>query len=156
MKTHGYASRGPKPPTYQSWCDMKRRCLDPLRQGYENYGGRGIKVCERWLFFGNFLQDMGECPKGLTLERIDNNKGYYKDNCKWATRAEQSRNKREYKNSTSGVRGVAKNNCITKGKLYTYWTAWMSQNGKTFRLYHGKDFNEAVRIRKEWEQSLKE
>jgi hypothetical protein len=136
-------------PTYQSWYDMIRRCTHAHRPEYVNYGGRGITVCERWKLFANFVVDMGEKPDGLMLERKDNSLGYYKENCKWATRLEQNRNKRPYANSTSGVTGVSKH----KTKGYEYWTAWGSEGDKTFRLYHGKDFNEAVRIRKEWEQS---
>lgn len=80
------------------WMDIRRRCNNPERFDYYLYGGRGIKICERWnKSFSNFLKDMGECPPGLTIERINTNKGYYKDNCKWATRAEQNRNSRKSK-----------------------------------------------------------
>lgn len=139
--------------TYQTWYDMIRRCTHPHRPAYENYGGRGITVCERWKTYENFVEDMGERPEGLTLDRIDNNKGYYKGNCRWATDSEQANNKGPYKNSTSGVTGVAKNRVVKRGKEYIYWTAWMSVDGKTYRLYHGKDFNEAVAARKKWEES---
>lgn len=81
-------------PTYQTWQDMKQRCLNPRCQNYANYGGRGIKICRRWMVFENFLTDMGERPVGLTLERKNNDGGYSKRNCRWATRAEQRRNQR--------------------------------------------------------------
>jgi hypothetical protein len=81
-------------PTYHSWLNMKRRCLDPNHEHYPNYGGRGITFCERWKLFENFLADMGVRPEGMTLGRIKNSKGYYPLNCEWQTRQEQHSNKR--------------------------------------------------------------
>ncbi len=84
---------------YTCWCRMIRRCTDRENEFYENYGGRGITVCDRWTReadgWNNFLKDMGPRPsKELSLDRIDNNKGYYPNNCRWATRTQQQRNKR--------------------------------------------------------------
>lgn len=89
--THGHASRrNGRSREYRAWLSMKCRCLNE-RTGDPNY--RGIPVCPRWSdSFEAFLADMGECPKGLTLDRIDNNRGYEPGNCRWATYAEQNRN----------------------------------------------------------------
>lgn len=74
---------------------MKKRCTEPNHEKYPNYGGRGITVCERWMHsFENFLEDMGERPEGTTLDRKENDKGYFPDNCRWATPLEQRHNQR--------------------------------------------------------------
>ncbi len=93
---------------YVTWQNMKRRCLDPKFPGYDGWGGRGITVCERWLDFTNFYKDMGEKPKGLTLERIDNDGNYEPSNCRWATPHEQLMNQRLRKDNSSGYRGIQK------------------------------------------------
>ena len=96
---HGYSpGNGKQSPTYNSWYNMKTRCQNPNYPDYEYYGGRGIKVCERWQDFENFLADMGEKPEGLTLDRIDNDGDYEPDNCRWATMKEQIQNRRNLKN----------------------------------------------------------
>ena len=79
---------------YLSWSSMKQRCTNPNYVGYKNYGERGIAICERWDKFENFYEDMGDKPDGLMLERIDNNKGYSPENCCYATRKAQNKNKR--------------------------------------------------------------
>ncbi len=96
---HGHRSKyGKTSPTYQSWQNMKTRCLNPNYPRFKNWGGRGIRVCERWMDFENFLADMGEKPEGLTLDRIDNDGDYEPGNCRWATRKQQVQNRRDQKN----------------------------------------------------------
>lgn len=81
---------------YRIWRQMHQRCENPKAEGYENYGGRGIKVCEWWNTFPNFFRDMGEPPSDQhTLDRIRTNEDYSKGNCTWSTWVEQHRNRRD-------------------------------------------------------------
>ncbi len=90
---HG-ASRTPE---YVAWESMRQRCLNSNNRAYRYYGARGITIDERWNLFTNFLEDMGPKPHpSLSLERRDNNKGYSKENCYFATRSEQNRNRRRW------------------------------------------------------------
>lgn len=86
-------------PTYRTWASIKQRCLNPRSTGYYKYGGRGIQICERWKTYQNFLNDMGERPDGLTIDRINNEMHYEPNNCRWATPYQQTHNRRPNHNS---------------------------------------------------------
>ena len=82
--------------TWRAWVDMRARCDYPSKQNYKWYGGKSVGYCERWLSFNNFLEDMGECPEGLELDRIDPTGNYEPGNCRWVTHAENMKNLRSH------------------------------------------------------------
>jgi len=124
---------------YRNYMAMIYRCYNPSRNGYERYGGKGIKVCDRWLGdngFTNYLQDMGTRPseKHQTVDRIDSTKNYSPDNCRWATYREQNLNILPHKNKSSKWRGVGWD------KFRNKWKASLKIDGKTKFL--GRFINE--------------
>jgi hypothetical protein len=93
-KRHGHSIAGARSLTHSTWHNMKSRCNNPKASGYNNYGAKGIQVCDRWAVFENFLIDMGERPGAeYSIERLDGTKNYCPENCKWATRLEKNRNR---------------------------------------------------------------
>lgn len=128
-RKHGHSHmlhRGGSSPTYRSWQAMLRRCLTPTNHVYKHYGGRGIKVCERWLKFENFLVDMGERPEGKTLDRWpDKNGNYEPGNCRWATQQEQMLNTR-------------RNVIVVYGGHSLTLSQWALRLGVSFRTVWGR------------------
>ncbi len=102
---------------YRRWAGIKQRCNNPNDLGYKNYGGRGIRMCDRWNdSFENFLEDMGEAPPGMSIDRIDNDGDYDPSNCQWATPATQHRNRRNNHRMTA------------RGKTMILWD-WHKETG---------------------------
>jgi len=116
-----------KHPYYSIWANMMARCYDINNQAFCNYGARGIKVCSRWWHFKNFVIDMGNKPSDtFTLDRINNNLGYNKDNCKWSDRSEQNLNRRLFRNNVTGYTGIV--------KIANRYEARVDYLGKRYRL----------------------
>jgi hypothetical protein len=89
---------------YRAWSSMKQRCFNPNAPAFKNYGGRGISVCKDWFSFEGFFPDMGACPPGLSLDRIDVNGNYESSNCRWANASQQNRNRRPPRTRTAAKR----------------------------------------------------
>lgn len=132
---------------YRTWQAMIRRCTDKNHKNYTDYGGRGIAVCNRWLEgYSNFLEDMGIRPtKDHSIERIDNNGNYEKDNCKWETKINQGRNRRVKRTNEFGVSGISLNKNRDK------YTASIFVNKKWIRLGTFISLTDAINARKNGE-----
>lgn len=127
---------------------MVARCYTPSEEGYKNYGGRGITVCDRWLGEGGidrFCEDIGERPEGMTLDRIDVNGNYEPSNCRWAIPTLQAFNTRQNITNTSGRTGVYWFNRVKK------WIAAIFIDGKQTHLGYFVTFEEAVKAREDAE-----
>lgn len=135
-----------KTSTYNAWVGILQRCNNPRNQDYHNYGGRGIAVCDRWLKFENFISDMGLKPTGLTIDRINNNLGYFKENCRYASSIEQNRNRRVQKNNTTGKTGVHWNKQCQKYRVI------ITANNKQHHIGLFAKLEEAKIARKQAEQ----
>ena len=114
MSTHGMRNSR----EYKIWAGMKYRCLNSNAVNFKNYGGRGITVCDKWMTFEGFFEDMGSA-NGMCLDRIDNDRGYSKENCRWVTPGENSRNRRD--------------NVVADGKTMSQWSR---ETGLSEQLIH--------------------
>jgi hypothetical protein len=128
--------------TYKTWEMMIQRCNNKNFDSYPFYGGRGIKVCDKWHLFLGFYEDMGERPEGLSLDRIDVNGSYYKENCRWASMSIQVFNTRIRSDNTSGICGVYWHKASNK------WTAAIMVDKKPIHLGLHLDIEEAISARK--------
>lgn len=148
VTTHGMTGT----PTFISWDSMKQRCLNHRHKSFPQYGGRGIKVCDRWLeSFENFMADMGERPDGMTLERDDVDGDYEPSNCHWATAKEQGNNRRNnrmlsHAGETMTVKEWADRIGISdKALLYRINNGWSTEEALTRELDHGNGWVRGVR-----------
>ena len=127
---------------YSRWNAMIQRCYNPKHQAYHTYEARGIKICDEWLIVKNFIEWAEETYiEGYTIDRIDNDKGYSSDNCRWADASTQNINQRKQKNNTSGYVGIGWNKQISR------WKASIYINKKRIDLGHFKDKMDAVKAR---------
>jgi hypothetical protein len=134
--THGQSRVGLTTLVYMCWGSMMKRCYNSKHRDFKYYGGRGIKVCERWHKFENFFEDMGNPPEGMTLDRIDNDGDYTPENCRWATWEEQQNNRGN--NHWVEFKG--------ERKTVTQWERSLGMNKNTLwrRLYRGWSIEQAL------------
>lgn len=132
LTTHGMSLGGDKPHyLYRTWKEMHARCYNPKNKSYPCYGGRGIKVCAEWRDFTKFIEDLGERPVGMSLDRKDVNGDYRADNCKWSTAVEQARNTR--RNRLVSYQG--RNICLAEAVgLSTYMVSYDTAKQRLAKL----------------------
>lgn len=149
-KTHGMSETR----FYKTWRNMKSRCQGKYATGYENYGGRGITVCDRWNKFENFYDDMYESylkhvekygEDNTSIDRINNNGNYEPNNCRWTNQTKQTINRRERSDNTSGHTGVSWN------KLRNKWMAFINLGGKQKHIGYFTDKKDAIKARQAYE-----
>ena len=137
-------------PEYATWTSMMQRCTNSNDAAYKSYGGRGIRVCDEWYDYQNFLRDMGCRPSpDFTLDRIENNKGYTPENCRWADKITQSRNQRINSRNKTGFRGVKTRKYGDKIR----YIAEIFHNGRKVHLGSFLTLEEAAQAREEGEET---
>ncbi len=142
VTTHGKT----KSKEYRSRHDMFSRCLDVKHPGYSDYGGKGITICERWLeSFENFYEDLGNCPEGMSLDRIDPSGDYCPENCRWATLSMQSYNTKMKYTNTSGRTGVYWSERDSR------WKAQIGYQGRVIYLGQSTSFDVVAKLREDAE-----
>ena len=119
---HGQCVGKKQTQSWKSWVHMIRRCTDPKDTNFRSYGGKGITVCDKWRTFVGFFEDMGDCPAGYSIDRIDFNGNYELNNCRWASRKEQENNKStncliEYNGETKTLQQWAEFSGLSREKL---------------------------------------
>ena len=136
QKTHGHTANGITSPTFHSWSGMMARCSNPNNDHFKYYGAICITVCDRWKSFANFLEDMGEKPPRMSIDRIDVTKGYEPGNCRWATAKQQARNKSN--NTMLTVNGETR--CMQE------WAELLGikQSTLSYRIQHGWSHEAAI------------
>jgi AP2 domain. len=147
---HGHSAKGKFTYEYHSWASMIQRCENEKRNNFKYYGGRGIKVCDRWKnSFENFLEDMGPRPsKNHTLDRIDVNGNYEPSNCRWVDKSNQSRNQRVRSDNRLGIKGIRFDK--SSGKYQARIKITGEKNSKSLGYF--KTLEEAIEARRQAEK----